>query len=119
MKTVLFVCLHGAGRSRIAAAWFNQAAPSGWRALSAGLEPDAMLSPNASRLLAGTAAEPFLDPEPPRPLTAVAGPARAIAINCDAPGAERWELAASAVDEAARDEIAARVSALASELAGG
>lgn len=28
-RTVVFVCLHGAGKSRIAAAWFNWVAPPG------------------------------------------------------------------------------------------
>jgi protein-tyrosine-phosphatase len=28
-ETVLFVCPHGAGKSRVAAAWFNGSAPPG------------------------------------------------------------------------------------------
>src|SRR5579864_2342132 len=53
-KTVLFVCLHGAGMSRLAAAYFDQSAPVGWCAVSAGLEPGETLSHTAARLLAGT-----------------------------------------------------------------
>ena len=40
MKTVLFACVHNAGRSQIAAAFFNQLAdPTKARALSAGTQP--------------------------------------------------------------------------------
>lgn len=40
MKTVLFACVHNAGRSQMAAALFNQMAdPSVGRAVSAGTEP--------------------------------------------------------------------------------
>ena len=40
MKTVLFACVHNAGRSQMAAAWFNALAdPSRARALSAGTNP--------------------------------------------------------------------------------
>jgi protein-tyrosine-phosphatase len=31
-RTLLFVCPHGAAKSRLAAAYFNAAAPSGWHA---------------------------------------------------------------------------------------
>ena len=40
MKTVLFACVHNAGRSQMAAAWFNQLAdPAKARAISAGTRP--------------------------------------------------------------------------------
>ena len=40
MKTVLFACIHNAGRSQMAAAWFNQLAdPAQARAISAGTNP--------------------------------------------------------------------------------
>jgi arsenate reductase len=40
MKTVLFACIHNAGRSQMAAAWFNALADkSKARAISAGTEP--------------------------------------------------------------------------------
>jgi arsenate reductase len=40
MKTVLFACIHNAGRSQMAAAWFNQLAdPTKARAISAGTAP--------------------------------------------------------------------------------
>jgi arsenate reductase (thioredoxin) len=43
---VLFACVHNAGRSQMAAAWFNQLAdPSKARASSAGTEPGAVVHP--------------------------------------------------------------------------
>jgi len=118
-RTVLFVCRHGAGRSRLAAAFFNQAAPEGWLATSAGLEPDPVLSPTAAGLLAGTAAAPYLDAEAPRAIGAVTAPARTVAIECEVPGADSWELKEKQLNEAARDEIAERVAALADEVGRG
>ena len=44
--TVLFACIHNAGRSQMAAAWFNRLAdPSKARAVSAGTEPGARVHP--------------------------------------------------------------------------
>lgn len=111
-RDILFVCPHGAGKSRIAAAIFNQIAPAGWRATSAGQEPQETLGTNAIRLLAGTAAESFLDRELPRPIAAVGAPARIVAIDCAVPGAERWSLSNQQFDEAMRDEIRGRVADL-------
>ena len=46
MKTVLFACIHNAGRSQMAAAWFNALADSTKaRAISAGTEPGAHVHP--------------------------------------------------------------------------
>ena len=46
MKTVLFACVQNAGRSQMAAAWFNQLADSTKaRAISAGTEPAAHVHP--------------------------------------------------------------------------
>ena len=46
MKTVMFACVHNAGRSQMAAAWFNALAdPTGARAISAGTEPGARVHP--------------------------------------------------------------------------
>lgn len=115
-KTVLFVCPHGAGKSRIAAALFNADAPSGWSATTAGIEPQSQVSVHASRLLAGTSAESHLDISLPRPLTDVADPVRAIAIDCRLDGAESWDLEQAVFDEAMREEIARRVRILISRL---
>jgi hypothetical protein len=115
-KTVLFVCLHGAGMSRMAAAYFEQSAPAGWCAVSAGLEPGETLSHTAARLLAGTPAVGFLDLAPPRAISAVPHPQRVIAlrnpaIHFELQGAEVWDLA-HAEGEPMREEIRARVDAL-------
>ena len=46
MKTVLFACVHNAGRSQMAAAWFNQLAdPAKARAISAGTAPGVRVHP--------------------------------------------------------------------------
>ncbi len=46
MKTVLFACVHNAGRSQIAAALFNELAnPDQARAISAGTEPGERVHP--------------------------------------------------------------------------
>ncbi len=46
MITVLFACVHNAGRSQMAAAWFNHFAdPTRARAISAGTEPAARVHP--------------------------------------------------------------------------
>lgn len=46
MKTVLFACVHNAGRSQMAAAWFNQLAdPAKARAISAGTNPGPHVHP--------------------------------------------------------------------------
>ena len=46
MKTVLFACVHNAGRSQMAAAWFNRLAdPAKARAISAGTNPGRHVHP--------------------------------------------------------------------------
>jgi hypothetical protein len=118
-REVLFVCPHGAGKSRMAAAFFNRVAPPGWHATSAGQEPDPAVSPDAVRLLAGTGAEALLDREPPRPIVAAPAPTRLVAIDCDVPGAERWDLRHQRVGDAMRDELRERAEALARAVATG
>ena len=100
-RTVLFVCLHGAGMSRMAAAYFLSVAPPGWHAVSAGVEPGDSLSTTAETLLAGTAAQQFLDHSPPRPVNAVKDAWRVIAlrnpsIQYELSADERWDLTSSA-----------------------
>jgi arsenate reductase (thioredoxin) len=46
MKTVLFACVHNAGRSQMAAAWFNRLVDSSKaRAISAGTDPGPRVHP--------------------------------------------------------------------------
>jgi arsenate reductase len=42
---VLFACVHNAGRSQMAAAFFNAIAPEGWVGESAGTQPSAAVHP--------------------------------------------------------------------------
>ena len=55
MKKILFVCIHNAGRSQMAEAFFNRYAPDGVRAISAGSQPAERLNPTvvAAMLEAG------------------------------------------------------------------
>lgn len=47
MKTALFACIHNAGRSQMAAAFFNKMVnPTKARAISAGTNPDDKVHPN-------------------------------------------------------------------------
>ena len=49
VKTVLFACVHNAGRSQMAAAWFNRLAdPGKARALSAGTDPGPRVHPEVA-----------------------------------------------------------------------
>jgi len=53
MTTVLFACIHNAGRSQMAAALFNQIAdPGKARALSAGTQPGAHVHPEVVQVMA-------------------------------------------------------------------
>jgi hypothetical protein len=84
--TVVFVCPHGALKSMLAAAFFNQAPPTGWHARSAGLESQEHVSFHAAPILSGTAAAAFLETQPPRPLTPTLGD-HLVAIDWEVPGA--------------------------------
>jgi len=118
-RTVVFVCAHGAARSRIAAAWFNADPPPGWRACTAaGEEPAETLNPRVGSLLAGTPAGAYLDGAPPVALSTVDDGGMVVAIDCAAAAAYRWNLEAAMVDEAMRDELRDRVAALVRTLAG-
>jgi arsenate reductase (thioredoxin) len=49
MKTVLFACVHNAGRSQMAAAWFNRLAdPAKGHAISAGTNPGPQVHPEVA-----------------------------------------------------------------------
>jgi arsenate reductase len=52
MKTVLFACIHNAGRSQMAAAWFNALAnPTQGRGVSAGTEPGQRVHPEVLEVM--------------------------------------------------------------------
>ena len=66
--------------------------------MSEGLDPQAELGRTAADLLAGTAAEPYLDPSPPGPLGS-SGPVKAtVAIDCELADAEPLLIGAAADD---------------------
>jgi len=68
METVLFACVHNAGRSQLAAAWFNHLAdPAKATAISAGTQPAESVHPEVARVLAEDGVEIHL--ERPRLLT--------------------------------------------------
>jgi hypothetical protein len=115
-STIVFVCPHGALKSRLAAAFFNHAAPSGWHALSAGVTPQEHVSVHAAPLLSGKAAAAFLETRSPRPLTTILGD-RLVAIDCEVPGATVWRLANDEPGPAMSDEIRGLVDQLVDEIA--
>ncbi len=125
MKTVLFACVHNAGRSQMAAAWFNKLAdPSKARAISAGTEPGARV--HAEVVVAMREVGIDLSADIPRKLTddIAAGATMLVTMGCGeacpvVPGARRedWPLedpkgqAVARVREI-RDEVRDRVATL-------
>ena len=126
-RYVVFVCLHGAAKSVLAAADFQRLADARGlraRAVCAGLEPDAEISPAVVTALAGDGVD--LSSERPRRLDAadLDGAWRLVSFGCDvgdvAPAAlvvERWDEVptVSAGLEAARAAIRARLGRLLDE----
>ena len=128
MTTILFVCLHGAAKSVIAAADFERLARErglAARAVFAGTEPDAEIVP---RVLGQLRAEGVdLGGHRPRRVTRedVEGASRVVTFGCDlgdaaAPGAriERWDDVPAVSDDfgKARAAIDARLARLLDEL---
>jgi protein-tyrosine-phosphatase len=117
-RTVLFVCPHGAGKSRIAAAWFDGLGLAGWTAMSAGVHPQSQVSGHAARLLAGTPVRALLDEALPRPVSAVPAADLVVAIDCppEVAAAARWTLTYQDFNERMCAEIRDRVHILAASL---
>jgi arsenate reductase (thioredoxin) len=125
---VLFVCLHGAAKSVIAAAHFQRLAERrGLRAEAtfAGTEPDAAIAPRVVKeLLAEGIDVQSLRPRPVTPED-VASASRIVTFGCDvAPLGPRvpvdcWDDVPAVSDgyEAAREAIDARVARLVDQLA--
>jgi protein-tyrosine-phosphatase len=127
---VLFVCEHGAGRSPIAAAWFDRLAREKGlphRAVARGTSPDAALSPAAREGLARDGFEASSDRPLPVTTDDLVKAQRIVVMGCPLPAREA--VAAKVVDwdgvpgpgdgyDAARDDIRARVQKLVDELAG-
>jgi arsenate reductase (thioredoxin) len=130
MATVLFVCLHNAGRSQMSAALFERASGGRHRALSAGSEadPDGRLHASVVEAMRELDID-LADRRPQRLTDELAGAADVVVtMGCgDAcpyiPGKRYldWELPDPKdmpIDDvrALRDDIAARVRALVNEL---
>ncbi len=100
MNTVIFACVHNAGRSQMAAAFFNRAAdPSTARALSAGTEPGERVHPEVVEVMREVGFD--LSAARPSRLTAelVRGASLLVTMGCGeacpiVPGVERedWPL---------------------------
>lgn len=125
MKRVIFACVHNAGRSQMAAAFFNAAAdPSKAQAVSAGTQPGAAVHPVVVDVMREAGLD--LSGQQPQKLTAelAAGAAVLVTMGCGdecpvVPGARRddWPLEdpkGRPVERVRgiRDEIRARVEAL-------
>jgi len=127
MGTVVFACVHNAGRSQMAAAWFNQLAPPGLRAVSAGTRPADQVHPEVVQAMAEAGID--LARVRPKSLTdeLAAEAALLVTMGCgeDCPTVavprQEWPVADPAgrpLDQvrAIRDELRERVVALLAEL---
>ena len=125
MKIVLFACIHNAGRSQMAAAWFTALAdPAKARAVSAGTAPGERVHPEVVTTMREVAIE--LAAETPRQLTPELGATAALLVTMGCgeacpvvPGVARedWPLDDPKGQplervRAIRDDIRARVEAL-------
>jgi len=125
MKTVIFACVHNAGRSQIAAAFFNALAdPERARALSAGTQPGKHVHPEVVTVMREVGID-LSSAQPTRLTTDLArGAELLVTMGCGetcpiVPGLERddWNLPDPkgrpvAEVRAIRDEIRTRVAAL-------
>lgn len=124
---ILFVCVHNAGRSQMAAALFNRLAAGRATATSAGTRPAARVHPEVVAAMRELGID--LDDARPRPLTPelARGVARVVTMGCgdECPvlgvPTEDWALPdpagqPMAVVREIRDEIARRVEALCKSL---
>ena len=80
MKTVLFACIHNAGRSQMAAAWFNALADrTKAQAISAGTEPGTRVHPEVLQAMREVGID--LEGAAPRKLTDELAKSSAILIT--------------------------------------
>ena len=125
MKTVVFACLHNAGRSQMAAAFFNKLAdPQKARAISAGTQPGERVHPEVVEVMREVGVD--LAGVRPQKLTAelAKGVTALVTMGCGdecpvVPGARRddWPLPdpkGKPINEVRRirDEIRARVTSM-------
>lgn len=126
--TVLFVCVHNAGRSQMAAGWLKQLAGDQVEIWSAGSEPADQINPLAVEVMREVGID--ISGETPKILTtdSVSRADVVITMGCGDtcpyfPGKryEDWELTDPArqpiaVVRAVRDDIKARITALVADL---
>jgi protein-tyrosine-phosphatase len=124
---VLFVCLHGAAKSVVAAAHFRRLAAArglAMDAVAAGTEPDPELAAGAMKGLADEGLRPA--PSRPRPVTLhdLDTASHVVSFGCEitpsrGQAVEQWDVpAVSEGYAAARDRIVANVERLVADLAG-
>ena len=125
MITVLFACVHNAGRSQMAAAWFNaRADPAIARAVSAGTDPGSRVHPEVVAAMSEAGFDLSVAPTTKLTPELAAGASMLITMGCGdqcpvVPGLKRddWPLedpkgkSVEAV-RAIRDEIRSRVQKL-------
>ena len=128
-RTVLFVCLHGAAKSVLAAVYFQRMAEGRGlpvRASFAGTEPDPEIAPRVLKELRADGID--LSDQRPRQVTGddVARAWRVVSFNCDLSGlarpgrqVERWDDVPPVSDDfvRARAAIVARLARLLEECA--
>src|SRR5262249_20626842 len=128
--TVLFLCVHNAGRSQMALGWFNRLADGRARALSGGSEPATRINPSAVAVMAEVGID--IAGETPKRWTDEALRASDVVITMGCgdtcplvPGAryEGWDLEDPAGKDLAtvrriRDEIKRRVEQLVDDIVG-
>jgi protein-tyrosine-phosphatase len=123
---VVFVCLHGAAKSVVAAAHFRRLAAArglAIEAVAAGTEPDPELAPGAVKGLAGDGLR--ATPVRPRPITLydLDNASRVVSFGCDVASprggrVDQWDVPAVSDGYAsARDRIVSKVEDLVSQLA--
>lgn len=127
---VLFVCVHNAGRSQMAAGWLTALAGDRIDVRSAGSEPAEQINPAAVQAMSEVGID--ITTEQPKKLTSESVETADVVVTMGCgdtcpffPGKRYidWELADPAgqpieVVRAVRDEIRSRVEALAGELLG-
>lgn len=129
MKKVLFVCVHNAGRSQMAEAFFNRIAKGKAEGFSAGTQPADKVNPVAAEAMREVGID--MSRQKPKLLTfeLMKDAARVITMGCGVEGVcpasfvptEDWQLDDPAGKPIAqvrkiRDEIKARVEALIKDL---
>ncbi|HHH41373.1 MAG TPA: arsenate reductase ArsC [Chloroflexi bacterium] len=129
MKTVLFVCVHNAGRSQMAEAFFNRLAAGRARAISAGTMPAERVHPEVVEAMAEVGID--LSRQKPKLLTPemIEEASRIITMGCSVEEvcpavfvpSDDWELEdpkGQSIEKvrAIRDEIRRRVEALVEEM---